>query len=344
MNWKRPLFLFSAMGALLLVGVLVSLFWGLPAEGSRFPWDASLIAWWKGQDFAHSYPASTGILLQLRLPRIVLAVLAGAHLALAGLIMQSLFGNPLADPYITGVSSGAALGAVIAFCLKWDSSLWGLNSVSFLAFSGAMGVACLVYAMARKGSALSLSHLLLTGICISALAQAVTTFLLFSAENQQLRSALHWLFGSLAYRDWGYVRGLLAYTVIGVISAFAFHWHLDLLAMGEEGAHHLGIRLGHTKTLLLMIASLLAASTVAACGIIGFVGLIIPHAMRALFGASHRILIPACVVGGALLLVLSDLVARVALSGQEIPIGMVTSVIGSLFFLILLLRSPGGVR
>ena len=344
MNWRRPLFLFSAMGGLLLFGVLLSLFWGLPPEVSRFPLDGSLIAWWKGNGFTHSYPESAGILVQLRLPRIALAVLAGAHLALAGLIMQSLFGNPLADPYITGVSSGAALGAVSAFCLKWDSSLWGLNAVSLVAFSGAMGVAWIVYAMARKGSALSLSHLLLTGICVSALAQAATTFLLFSAENQQLRSALHWLFGSLAYRDWGYVRGLLAYSVIGFVFAFALHRHLDLLAMGEESAHHLGIRLGRTKTLLLMIASLLAASTVAACGIIGFVGLMIPHTMRALFGASHRILIPACAMGGALLLVLSDLGARVALSGQEIPIGMVTSVIGSLFFLILLLRSRGGVR
>jgi iron complex transport system permease protein len=278
------------------------------------------------------------VLLQLRLPRIALGILAGTNLALAGLIMQTLFHNSLADPYIIGVSSGAALGAVTAISLGLHLASFGLNAVSLSAFIGALSLTLVVYIIARRENSVPQSMLLLTGISVGALAQAITTLLLLRSEGNQLRSTMAWLLGSLAYRDWSYIQTLLPYTILGALASMYFCRPLNLLAMGDEAAHHLGIRLEPTRMALLIVSSLLAASAVAACGIVGFVGLLVPNLMRLLVGPNHRILIPASILGGALLLTWADTVARILFPGQEIPIGVVTSVLGGLFFIYLLKR------
>lgn len=285
--------------------------------------------------------ATDVIVWNLRLPRIALALLVGAALALAGALMQALFHNPMADPYIVGVSSGAALGAVIIFALGLQTALGGWNAVSLCAFAGGLMVTFLVYGMARRGGRVPVSTLLLTGIAVGGLMQAITALLLLQREGSEMREVMAWLMGSLANRDWGHVGVLLPYTVIGTAFAMLRARDLNILALGDETAHFLGVSLERTKLALLLIASLLAAAAVAVSGVIAFVGLIVPHLMRLLVGPNHRVLLPACLLCGGLLLVWSDVLARTIVPGSELPIGIVTSVLGSPFFIYLLHRREG---
>ena len=276
------------------------------------------------------------ILWQIRLPRIALGLLVGANLAVAGTLMQALFYNPLAEPYIVGVSAGAALGAVVAMIFGLKSALFGLNSVAIFAFAGATITTFVVYRVAQRAGKISISTLFLTGIAVGGLMQALTTLLILQAEPYNIRNVLAWLMGSLAYRDWGYVIVLLPYTIIGLVVAYYHYRTLNALATGEETAHYLGVNVERVKLILLLVASLLAASAVAVSGIIAFVGLIVPHLVRILIGANHRILLPASALAGAFLVMWSDIMARTVAPGQEIPIGVVTGVLGCLFFLYLL--------
>lgn len=326
------------LATVLLVSVILSAGIGSVA---LHPWEIVRVIWRHLGGHVRVDDTTDNIVWNLRLPRIALALLVGAALAVAGALMQALFHNPMADPYIVGVSSGAALGAVVVFALGLQASLGGLNAVSLLAFIGGLAVTLLVYAMARRGGRVPVSTLLLTGIALGSLMQAVTAFLLLQRQSNEMHEVMSWLMGSLANKEWTHVLVLLPYTVVGVVCALLCARELNILALGDETAHHLGVSLERTRLLLLLLASLLAAAAVAVSGIIAFVGLIVPHLMRLLIGPNHRLLLPACLLSGGLLLVWADVLARVLVHGGELPIGIVTSVLGAPFFLYLLHRRDG---
>jgi iron complex transport system permease protein len=279
------------------------------------------------------------IIWNIRLPRLLLALLIGAGLAVAGVVMQAFFQNPMADPYIVGVSAGAALGATVGFVVWSGLTVLGLTTRTGLAFIGATGVTVLVYVLARRGGRVQTVMLLLTGLAISALASALCSLLLMVAKAQDVSLVVFWLMGSVADRGWLAVWVLAAPVLLGLGLTYLFSRELNVLLMGEETAHHLGVNVERTKLVLLGLSSVLAACCVAISGMIGFVGLIVPHFMRLLTGPDHRTLLPAAALGGGLLLATADIVARTVAAPIEIPIGIVTSILGCPFFLFLLHRA-----
>ncbi|MHB8994182.1 MAG: FecCD family ABC transporter permease [Armatimonadota bacterium] len=280
------------------------------------------------------------IVLQLRLPRVILAALVGICLALAGAIMQALFQNALADPYLVGVSSGAGLGAVVAIMLGVPLAFLGLTAIPLLAFIGALGVVFLVYVLARRGGRVQTGTLLLTGIAVGSLVSAVTSFLMMVMQ-QDLRQVLFWLLGGLSGRGWQEVWVILPQAALGLGAALVLSRPLNMLLLGDEAAASLGMNIQTSKRLLLALASLLAAGAVAVSGVIAFVGLVVPHVTRLAVGPDHRRLLPVCALSGALLMILSDIAARVLLAPTELPIGIITSALGCPFFLYLLHRQGG---
>ncbi len=326
---RRISLILISLGVLLVISAIFAT--GIGGSAAVRPGDVPRVLW-------HHLggPMSTSEMLdlivwQIRLPRIALALLVGASLAVAGALMQSLFHNPMADPYIVGVSSGAALGAVLSVTL-------GFATRSFFAFIGAVAVTALVYTLSRRNGRVPIGTLLLTGIAIGGLMSAITSLLLMQWRPDDMRMVIMWLMGSLANRDWAAVISLLPYTFIGVTVAVLWRRELNILALGDETAHHLGVNLERTRVLMLVIASMLAAAAVAVSGVIAFIGLIVPHLMRLLVGPNHRQLIPACILGGGLLLIWADVLAQLIIPGAEVPIGIVTSALGCPFFLYLLQR------
>jgi len=268
---------------------------------------------------------------ELRLPRVLLAAAAGANLALGGLLLQAIFRNPLAEPYLLGLSSGGALGAVIALAA-------GVTVVTWPALAGSLVIAAVVLLICRRRIAADLPSLLLVGVALGALAQAFTTAIILRFDPGALRSILFWLMGSFAGRGWTEVGMLVPAALIGGVIVFLLHRPLDLLALGGESAHHLGVRVSFVQTAGIALAAALAAVTVAACGTIGFVGLMAPHLARRLVGAPHGASVPGSIMVGAMLTVGADLAARTILAGSELPVGVVTGAFGCIFFLALLQR------
>ena len=265
---------------------------------------------------------------ELRLPRVLLAAAAGANLALGGLLLQAIFRNPLAEPYLLGLSSGGALGAVAALAA-------GAASVTWPALAGSLALAAIVLLFCRRRIAADLPSLLLVGVALGALAQAFTTAIILRFDPGALRSILFWLMGSFAGRGWTEVWMLLPAALVGGLAIWLLHRPLDLLALGGESAHHLGVRVPLLQTAGITLAAVLAALTVAACGTIGFVGLMAPHLTRKLVGAPHGVAVPGSMLVGATLTVGADLAARTLLAGTELPVGVVTGALGCLFFLAL---------
>ncbi|MBH54805.1 MAG: hypothetical protein CMI18_10715 [Opitutaceae bacterium] len=275
------------------------------------------------------------ILWELRLPRVLAGMFIGGGLAVSGSMVQTLFRNPLAEPFLIGISSGSAFGAVISVALGFSFTGWSGNATTLSSFAGGIAVAILVYNLSRRGKRIAMATLLLTGIAIGGVLQSFTTFLLLNYELQQIRSLIGWMMGSLSFVGWPQLALLIPYTVVGVVIAWVFHRELNVLVAGEQAAQHMGIPLERTRLILLIIATLLASVTVAICGIIAFIGLMVPHMVRALLGANHKFLIPGSALGGGTLLILADLGARIIRPGQEIPIGIITSILGGLFFVFL---------
>jgi iron complex transport system permease protein len=271
------------------------------------------------------------VLWELRLPRVLLAAAAGVNLALGGLLLQAIFRNPLAEPYLLGLSSGGALGAVLALAA-------GFTAVTWPALAGALLVAGVVLLLCRRRIAADLPSLLLVGVALGALAQAFTTAIILRFDPGALRSILFWLMGSFAGRGWTEVWMLAPAALLGVVSVYLLHRPLDLMALGGESAHHLGVRVRLLQTGGIALAAVLAALTVAACGTIGFVGLMAPHLARKLAGAPHGVSIPATAMIGAILTVGADLAARTILAGTELPVGVITGAFGCVFFLALLAK------
>ncbi|MFN4217674.1 MAG: FecCD family ABC transporter permease [Candidatus Bipolaricaulia bacterium] len=284
-----------------------------------------------------SDPTHRFILMQIRLPRVLLAALVGGALALCGAVMQGLFRNPLADPYLLGIASGATAGAALVIALRLDI-YWG--AVPLGAFLGGVLAVAIVYRIAQtRWTQLDNYALILSGVALAALFSAVTSFLLFySGASQDARRLIFWILGGLGGAQWVYVFGLLG-TMLGAgIILLLFARDLNALALGEEMAAHLGIEPRHLRKILLFFMTLLTAVAVAVSGTIGFVGLIVPHILRLIVGPDHRLLLPAAALGGAVLLTLCDAVARTVLAPAELPIGIITALLGAPFFLFLLRR------
>jgi iron complex transport system permease protein len=276
------------------------------------------------------------ILFQLRIPRVLLAAVVGAALASAGAVFQALFRNPLADPAIIGVSSGAALGAVVAILATGGAFAGGLL-VPAMAFLGALGAGLLVYRLARVGPAVQVATLLLAGIAVAALISAIMALVL-TYSGERIRSIYFWLLGGLSGRGWESLGAAAPLAAVGVAAALWTAGNLNLMALGEERAGQLGVEVERFKRVALATGAVLTGASVAVAGVIGFVGLMTPHVLRLILGADHRRLLPASVLGGALFMVLADLAARTLRAPEEIPVGAITALLGGPFFLYLLRR------
>jgi len=273
------------------------------------------------------------IVMSIRMPRIALAAVVGFALAAAGTVMQGFFRNPMADPSIIGVSSGAAAGAVASIVVP--SVLPGGLDLQAAAFLGALVTAFVVYAVATEGGHTPVATLLLAGVAIQTFLGAVVSYLLLMA-GESVNDALYWLMGHLSGAGWGEA-GTAALAVLPLFGVLLFYTEdLNVLLLGEEDARSLGIEVERTKRLLLATSSVVTGAAVAVTGVIGFVGLIVPHALRLVVGPDHRVLLPASAVAGATFLVATDTVARTALGGSELPVGIVTAALGAPFFLYLL--------
>ena len=281
------------------------------------------------------------IIFQIRLPRVVGAALVGAALATAGVLFQGLLRNPLADPYITGTSAGAALGATIAMILPLNLAFLGFGLVPVAAFIGALVTVILVYNMARVGGRTPIVSMLLAGFVVSALLTAVITFLMSIGDRLglNLRSVFSFLMGHISVTNWSQLAVVAPLVIGGIIAARFFAFHLNAFSMGEESAAYLGIDVEKDKILILALGSLLTAAAVSISGLVGFVGLVMPHAVRLILGPDHRLLIPASALAGAIFIVIADLLARTILAPGEIPVGIITALIGAPFFLYLLRHS-----
>ena len=281
---------------------------------------------------------STQILWAIRLPRTVLIALTGAALGGSGGAYQGLFRNPLADPYLIGVASGAGLGAVIAMSIHWPYSFWGLMAIPMAAFLGALLTVFLVYTLARVGRTIPTTNLILAGVAFSSFATSLTSFLMLRSTGE-VRRALGWLLGGASQAGWTAILAILPYLIIGLGILLVSGHALNLLQFGDEQAQQLGLNVTRAKTIILVAASLAAAAAVAFSGIIGFIGLIVPHIIRLWHGADYRRLLPLSMITGAAALLAADVLARVVLAPQEIPVGIITALAGAPFFLWVLRRS-----
>lgn len=278
------------------------------------------------------------IILQIRLPRVLGAGLVGASLAMSGVLFQGLFRNPLADPYIIGASSGAGLGATIGFVFPVGISFLGFGSVAILAFFGALSCVFIAYFLARVGGRVPVVNLLLAGVVVTAIATALQTFALTMGDRLQLHILFlfTWLAGGIQVASWEQLGFVAVLVLFGTLIAFALSHSVDVLALGDDQATLLGINVERQKILMIIAASLLTASAVAISGLIGFVGLVVPHTMRMILGPRSRILFPASALAGAIFLILADMLARIVLAPAVMPVGVVTALIGGPFFLYLL--------
>jgi iron complex transport system permease protein len=332
---RRPV-VWLAIAVVLVAGVLVSALAGqlpvTPAEvGGSLLRAAGIPNPWAPSD---AVVEST--LWVVRFPRIAMAVMVGAALAAAGAVMQAVFGNPLAEPGVVGVSSGAALGAASAIVL--GLAAFGDGLVAVLAFCGGLLATLLVYLVSRANGRTEVVTLLLTGIAVNAFAGAGLAFLLFSASSANREQIVFWQLGSLGGSLWREVLVVAVVTVPGVVVAAVLGRRYDVLALGERNARHLGVDVERLRIVSVVLVALLTGVAVAFVGIIAFVGLVVPHLVRMLQGPAHRPLIVASAVGGAALMVWADLLARTLVAGAELPIGLLTSLVGGPFFFFLLWR------
>ena len=278
------------------------------------------------------------ILLQLRLPRTILLLLVGASLAGSGAAYQGLFRNPLADPFMIGVSSGAGMGAVVAMTIQWPYTTLGLMAVPIAAFAGASLSVFIVAQLARVGKTIPTTNLILAGVAVSAFTSAITSLLMINSTGE-LRRAIVWLMGGSTLSGWGPVLGVLPYAVLGMVVLLLLGHPLNVLQFGDEQAQQLGIPVQKIRLAIILAATLATAAAVAFAGVIGFVGLVVPHIIRILWGGDYRRLLPLSMIGGASLLLITDVAARTLTAPQEIPVGIITALLGAPFFLWVLKRS-----
>ncbi|MFE2973675.1 FecCD family ABC transporter permease [Streptomyces sp. NPDC059258] len=277
------------------------------------------------------------VLWNVRLPRVALALLVGASLGCAGALMQGVFGNPLAEPGVIGISAGAAVGAVASIAL--GLTFFGNWTITVFAFIAGLITVLLVYTLSRSGGRTEVVTLILTGIAVNAFAGALIGLFIFFADNAQITQITFWQLGSLSQATWPKVLAVLPCALAGLLIAPFYSRKLDLLALGERPARHLGVDVERLRIVLVLVVALLTAAAVAVAGIISFVGLLVPHLLRMANGPGHRFLVPGSALGGALVLVAGDLAARTVAAPAELPLGVLTALFGSPFFFWLLRRT-----
>lgn len=278
------------------------------------------------------------ILWDIRLPRTALIALVGAALAGSGAAYQGLFRNPLADPYLIGVASGAGLGAIIAMSIKWPYTTLGLLAVPLAAFLTSLLTVYLVYTIAHIGGSVPTTNLILAGVAVSSFAVSLTSFLMLRSTGE-VRRAIGWLLGGVSLVSWDATLALIPYLALGLTTLIFTGYALNLLQFGDDQAAQLGLNVRRAKFIIIVAASLVTAAAVSFAGIIGFVGLIVPHIVRIWWGVDYRRLIPLSILGGAAVLLFADVLARVVLPQQELPVGIVTALAGAPFFLWVLRRA-----
>ncbi len=274
----------------------------------------------------------------IRLQRIILAALVGSALASAGVILQALLRNPLADPYILGISSGAGLGTIIAILSGISFNVWAGSPISLFAFAGSLGTVWLVWLVGRFTGRRQVTSLLLAGVVINAFFSAVIMFLTSIAKSDELRTTIYWLMGNITAKDWS-VLIIAATCIIGGETVLLTISHkLNALSLGEEEAQNLGVEISKVKVAAFALSAFITAIAVSLSGLIGFIGLIIPHGVRLIFGPDHRQLLPASAIIGAAFLVVADTIARTIFQQEQLPVGVITALAGGPFFLILLAK------
>ncbi|GAA0452339.1 FecCD family ABC transporter permease [Alkalibacillus silvisoli] len=278
------------------------------------------------------------IVLDIRMPRVILAAIVGAALALAGAIYQGVLRNPLADPFILGVSSGASFGAALVFALGLQIVWLGQFTLPVVAFLFGFGTLMVVYFLARIGQKVKMETIILAGVVVQAFIGACLS-LVMTLANEQLQTIVFWMMGSLTLTDWSYTQVVLPIIAVAGVVALFYTRELNMLGLGEEVAHHSGLSVERTRFYLLILASIMTGAAVSVSGAIGFVGLVVPHIIRLIVGADYRLILPLSIVGGAIFLVGADTLARVLMAPRELPLGVITAFLGAPFFAYLLRKA-----
>jgi iron complex transport system permease protein len=334
---------FYSIGGLVIACVLVAIL-ALTVGSVRIPFTAVwgiILSHLPFVSLTGDWSSTTDMIITgIRLPRIMMAGIAGAALGVAGATYQGLFRNPLADPYLIGVAQGAALGAVVGFLLPW--AILGSYLIPALAFVGALVAVAAVYIIARVRKAVPVTTLILAGVAIGSFLISITSYLtLISADK--MPGIVSWLIGRFSMSNWDQVKLVAPYVVLGLAVIFFFARPLNVMQLDEEQAQQLGINVERTKLILLAASTLITAAAVCFVGTIGFVGIIVPHAVRLIWGPDHRSLLPLSALAGAMLLILADTASRTIMPPTEIPVGVITAFLGAPFFIVLLRRKKKAV-
>ncbi|MFZ3046112.1 MAG: iron ABC transporter permease [Desulfatirhabdiaceae bacterium] len=322
----------AAVSAVLLLSLAVALIMALSLGSTQSGVDA-IVKTLMGRN--SSDPMLQAIIWQIRFPRVLLAALVGAALSAGGLVFQALLRNPLAEPYILGISGGSAIGAIIGIILGFPR----FPGVTVMAFVGSMCTLMLVMIISSGQSILKKDALLLAGVMVNAFCSAVIMFLISMTQDAKLQNIIFWLMGDMSMTDLKQVGILSAILIPGFILIFCLSHAMNLLLMGREMAISMGLQLKTITVALLVVTSFMVSATVSHCGLIGFVGLVIPHLLRLVLGPDHRVLVPACILGGGAYMVFCDLLARTLPQQGEMPAGVITALIGAPLFIVLLKRS-----
>lgn len=328
--WRRRTLTTAMLLGILVAAVLLSAQWGQFTTTTGEVLGSLRRAVTGGWSEEHQLVDAT--LWQVRFPRIVLCCIVGACLGIGGALMQGVFGNPLAEPGVIGVTSGAAVGACAAIIFSTGTGL----VVPFSAFIGGLVVAALVYSLSRSGQRSLVLTLVLTGIAINAVAGALISFLIFLADTTSRETIIFWQMGSLNGATWQAVTLTGMIGGVGILMALTTPHKLDVLALGENAARHTGIHVERLRLMVIVLVALISAAAVAFAGLIGFIGLVVPHALRLVLGPSHAALLPLSALGGAALLSIADVVARNIIPYADLPIGIFTALVGGPVFFVLL--------
>jgi len=325
---KRLSVISLSLALVLLIAMFLGISMGSTTSGIKVVFQSLLKA-------RESDPMLDTIIWQIRFPRVLLATLVGAALSLGGLVFQALLRNPLAEPYILGISGGSAIGAIIGILIGFSK----FPGVSLTAFAGSIAILLLILVMSSGQTILKKDALLLSGVMVNAFCAAVIMFLVSMTQDSRLHNIIFWLMGDLSMIDIGHVGILAAILCPCFILIFWLSNSMNLLLMGKEMAQTLGVNIKSVTVILLVTTSFMVSATVSYCGLVGFVGLVIPHLLRLVFGPDHRVLVPACVLGGGAYLVSCDVLARVLPKQGEMPAGVITAMIGAPLFIFLLKKT-----
>ena len=320
----------------LLVALFAVVLVSLCVGTSQVPLGRSLALLLNGDDGSVYY----SVLFNIRLPRIIVGFAIGSALSLAGVVLQGMFRNPLVEPYTLGISGGAALGVCLGIVLRLGN-LFGFITIPVFGFLGAVGVVGILYFISVRKNIINMQGILLTGVMISFICSSLFMLVMALSRLEDMHGIVFWTMGSLEESNWGLIKLMSAGSFIGLIISYFFCRDLNAFALGEEEAIHLGVSTQKAKKILFVVASFLTGASVSVAGIIGFVGLVIPHTMRNVFGADHRILLISSYLAGGAFLIICDTIARTVISPMELPVGVITGIIGGTIFIFILAKKGG---